>query len=153
MAVFTHTMPLTGGGPAVGVAVVVDVAGVVAEGGVEGRTGDGGGGTVGVGEGGLVAPTVTRPASDWIVFAGTPALARSSTAAYGRPPTIFLAVAGPTPGSASRSVMLAVLRSTGAAPAPAFGDAVADEAGARAGEGAGGVAAFAPLTVTRPEID
>src|SRR5262245_65066876 len=48
-----------------------------------------------------------------IVFFGTPALDKSATDAYGRPAMIFLAVAGPTPGNASRSDSDAVLRFTG----------------------------------------
>src|SRR5436190_214599 len=61
----------------------------------------------------LPPPTVTSGVISSIVFAGTPALASSATVAYGRPAMIFLAVAGPTLGSASRSFWLPVLRSTG----------------------------------------
>src|SRR6266852_3095934 len=50
-----------------------------------------------------------------MVAAGTPAFERSAAAAYGRPAMIFLAVAGPTPGSASNSFSEAVFRSTGVA--------------------------------------
>src|SRR5712691_4876327 len=56
--------------------------------------------------------TVTLDFSLEIVEAGTPALLRSSTEPYGRPAMIFLAVASPTPGSASSSCWEAVLRST-----------------------------------------
>src|SRR5512140_3502543 len=65
-------------------------------------------------------PTVTSGVISAMVFAGTPAFDRSATAAYGRPAMIFLAVAGPTPGSPSRSFWLAALRSTGPLGAPAL---------------------------------
>src|SRR5262245_12282360 len=99
-------MPFTGGCCAVAGAVAV-CAPVVGTG-------------VGFGSGTLAAapdaaPAVTSGAIFSIVFFGTPALARSATDAYGRPAMIFLAVAGPTPGSASSSVCDAVLRFTGAA--------------------------------------
>src|SRR5262245_44238413 len=60
-------------------------------------------------------PTVTMGAILSTVFAGTPAFERSLTEEYGRPAMIFFAVAGPMPGSASRSAWEAVLRSTFAA--------------------------------------
>src|SRR5262249_14757587 len=59
------------------------------------------------------APTVTIDVILSIVFLGTPAFARSATDEYGLPAMIFFAVAGPTPGSASRSACDAVLRFTG----------------------------------------
>jgi hypothetical protein len=76
--------------------------------------------TGGAGLAGAVAPpaAVTIGVIFSIVFFGTPALARSVTDAYGRPAMIFLAVAAPTPGSASSSPSDAVFRLTGAA-APA----------------------------------
>src|SRR5262249_36782056 len=55
----------------------------------------------------------TDPRIFSIVLFDTPARARSSTEAYGRPSMIFFAVALPTPGSASRSAAEAVFRSTG----------------------------------------
>jgi hypothetical protein len=49
-----------------------------------------------------------------MVAAETPALDKSLAEEYGLPETIFLAVAGPTPGKSSRSFSLAVFKSTGA---------------------------------------
>src|SRR3954452_8070195 len=49
------------------------------------------------------------------VAAGTPAPERSSTALYGRPSMIFLAIASPTPGRAMRSSAEAEFTSTGSA--------------------------------------
>src|SRR5262245_12701517 len=78
-----------------------------------------------------------------MVLAETPAFERSATEAYGRPPTIFFAVAGPTPGRASSSFSDALLRSTGDDAVAAFlcslpGLVVADvSAAAGAGAGAG----------------
>ncbi len=60
----------------------------------------------------LEDPTVTFDLIFEIVDAETPALLRSSTDAYGRDAMIFLAVASPTPGSASSSCWVAVLRLT-----------------------------------------
>src|SRR5690348_6025562 len=78
----------------------------------------GAGAAVGAGEavgeaGAATAPpplAVVRPASFCTVAAGTPTRRRSSALANGRPAMIFFAVAGPTPGRASSSFSLAVLR-------------------------------------------
>jgi len=59
--------------------------------------------------------TVTRGVIFFNVTAAMPAFDRSATDEYGRPAMIFLAVAAPTPGSASRSFSLAVFKSTFAA--------------------------------------
>jgi len=55
-----------------------------------------------------------------MVAAETPAFDKSSTEEYGRPPMIFFAVAGPTPGKLSRSFSLDVFRSTFAFVSAAF---------------------------------
>src|SRR5262249_48879994 len=60
---------------------------------------------------GAAAPTETSGVILSIVFLETPALERSFTDWYGRPATIFLAVAAPTPGSFSSSAGVAELRS------------------------------------------
>src|SRR5262249_29188829 len=59
------------------------------------------------------APAVTWGRILVIVLFETPAFARSSTEASGRPAIIFFAVAEPTPGSSSSSFALAWFRSTG----------------------------------------
>ena len=112
---FTQTIPLTGGCCAVvgalGVLAAVDAAGAGA-----GAAGAGAGFGAGGAAAALVAaPTVTIELIFSMVFFGTPALARSATDVYGRPAMIFFAVAGPTPGSATRSDSDAVLRLTTAA--------------------------------------
>lgn len=61
-----------------------------------------------------------------IVAGGTPARVRSLTELYGRPATIFFAVAGPTPGSLSSSSSLAVFKSTGRVGASVFDAGGAD---------------------------
>src|SRR5437762_2441852 len=53
--------------------------------------------SAGAGAGAGAAPTVTRGVIFAMVLAGTPAFERSATDAYGRPATIFFAVAAPTP--------------------------------------------------------
>src|SRR5262245_31576166 len=64
-------------------------------------------------DGAAAAPPIeTRGVILSMVFAGTPALARSPTDEYGRPAMIFFAVAAPTPGSFSSSACVAALRST-----------------------------------------
>ncbi len=60
-------------------------------------------------------PTVTSGVIFLMVAAETPALDKSLAEEYGRPETIFLAVAGPTPGRSSKSFSLAVFKSTGPA--------------------------------------
>jgi len=50
-----------------------------------------------------------------MVAAETPAFDKSLAEEYGRPETIFFAVAAPTPGKVSKSFSLAVFKSTGAA--------------------------------------
>ena len=60
-------------------------------------------------------PTVTSGVIFLMVAAETPALDRSLAEEYGRPETIFLAVAAPTPGRVSKSFSLAVFKSTGPA--------------------------------------
>lgn len=57
-------------------------------------------------------PTVTSGVIFLIVVPETPAFDKSPTDEYGLPAIIFLAVASPTPGSASSSAAVAVLRST-----------------------------------------
>jgi hypothetical protein len=59
------------------------------------------------------ALTVTIGVIFCMVALFTPALDRSDTDEYGRPAIIFLAVAGPTPGSVSSCFSDAVFRSTG----------------------------------------
>jgi hypothetical protein len=59
-------------------------------------------------------PTVTNGVIFLMVAAETPAFDRSLVDEYGRPPMIFLAVAGPTPGKSSNSFSLALFKSTGA---------------------------------------
>src|SRR5262249_59144979 len=81
------------------------------------------------------APTVTIGVIFSIVFFGTPAFVRSATDANGRPAMIFFAVAGPTPGRASRSACDAVLRFTRAAGALAGGGLSAPAGGAWGGTG------------------
>lgn len=92
------------------------------------------------------AETVTIEEIFAIVDDETPARERSPTAEYGRPAMIFLAVAAPTPGSASRSFWEAVLRSTWPPVAPVFGAAL------EAAEALDGAVEEAPETVTRGEI-
>jgi hypothetical protein len=72
-----------------------------------------------------VLPAFTMPEIFWMVESETPAFERSATDEYGRPAMIFLAVASPTPGSASSSCCDAELMST------FFLDAASREAGAR----------------------
>src|SRR5215813_3863866 len=55
------------------------------------------------GAAGVAAPTETIGVILSMVFLDTPAFERSLTDWYGRPATIFLAVASPTPGSFSSS--------------------------------------------------
>src|SRR4029077_13794194 len=96
---------------ALGVRAVVEAGGAGA-----GTTGAGAGFGAGGAAAVLVAPpTVTIELIFSIVFFGTPAFARSATDVYGRPAMIFFAVAGPTPGRATRSDSEAVLRLTTAA--------------------------------------
>jgi hypothetical protein len=59
-------------------------------------------------------PTVTSGVIFLMVAAETPAFDKSLAEEYGRPETIFFAVAAPTPGNVSKSFSLAVFRSTGA---------------------------------------
>jgi hypothetical protein len=56
--------------------------------------------------------TVTMDEILSMVDCETPAFDRSATDSYGRPAMIFFAVASPTPGRASSSCWVAVLRST-----------------------------------------
>src|SRR5262249_57356370 len=99
--------PVVGAGAA-GVRALADGAGAGA--GVAAGAGAGAGLD---GAADAAAPTVTSGVIFSIVFFGTPALARSATDVYGRPAMIFFAVAGPTPGSASRSACGAELGFTG----------------------------------------
>jgi hypothetical protein len=64
--------------------------------------------------GGIAAalPTVTRELILPIVDAETPAFDKSFTEEYGRPETIFFAVASPMPGKSFSSAALALFRST-----------------------------------------
>jgi copper(I)-binding protein len=85
-------------------------------------------------------PTATRGVIFLMVAAETPAFDKSLAEEYGRPETIFFAVAAPTPGRVSNSFSLAVFKSSGAAgslEAAGFADAAGllavDVAGAAAG--------------------
>ena len=110
---FTQTIPFTGGCCAVAGALVVRTAAGAA--GVDAAAAEAGlGAGWAAGARGAV-PNVTIDVIFSIVFFGTPALARSAIDAYGRPAMIFFAVAGPTPGRASRSACDAELRLTAAA--------------------------------------
>ena len=116
---FTQTIPFTGGCCAVAGALVVrTAAGAAGADAAAAEAGLGAGWAVGAGWAagarGAV-PNVTIDVIFSIVFFGTPALARSAIDAYGRPAMIFFAVAGPTPGRASRSACDAELRFTAAA--------------------------------------
>src|SRR6476660_7991739 len=84
----------------------------LAEGLVEGAERRGSAG--GRGDALAAARTVTIELILSIVALETPAFVRSAVDVYGRPAIIFLAVAGPTPGRASSSCSVALLRSTGA---------------------------------------
>jgi hypothetical protein len=68
----------------------------------------------------VLPPTVTSGVIFLMVAAEMPALDKPSTDEYGRPAIIFLAVAAPTPGKASRSFSVAVFTSTLAAVEAAF---------------------------------
>jgi hypothetical protein len=96
-------------------------------------------------------PTVTSGAIFLMVVAETPAFDKSLAEEYGRPETIFFAVAAPTPGKVSKSFSLAVFRSTGAA--GSLEDAgFADAAGLLAADFAGAGAGAALPNVTRGVI-
>src|SRR5262245_58786904 len=131
LSVLTHTIPFAGGTRA---SVVLDLAASVllppadvavlstlsAAGFFPWATGAGAGG---------VPETDTSGEILSIVFLDTPALERSSTAEYGRPAMIFLAVASPTPGSFSSSFWVAVLRSILAVAAALLADCAHGTAG------------------------
>src|SRR5438067_2064300 len=104
-------MPGAGGVWPAGLAWAAGAALVAFAAGASGAGAAGTGGAAVVAAGLTGAETVTSGAIFVTVAAGTPALARSSTVEYGRPSTIFLAVALPTAGRASSSASLAVLRS------------------------------------------
>jgi hypothetical protein len=61
---------------------------------------------------GVALPNVTRGAIFLMVAAEMPAFDKSLVEEYGRPETIFFAVAAPTPGKLSNSCSVALFRST-----------------------------------------
>ena len=83
-----------------------------------------------------------------MVAAETPAFDRSLAEEYGRPETIFLAVAGPTPGNSSKSFSLAVFKSTGPADALEAAGFAEEAADLLAADFAGAAAGGALPTVT-----
>src|SRR3954470_2885507 len=82
----------------------------------------------------------------------TPAFVRSAADVYGRPAMIFFAVAGPTPGSASRSFSDAVFKSTGPEAVAGAGAGFAAAAVGRAGAAAGAALADGRADAAAPTV-
>src|SRR5215831_9849163 len=108
--VFTQTIPFSGGTRA-SVVLGLAVSLFLPADGAFGLSAATAGASVAFAAAGAAAPTETSGVILSIVFLETPALERSFTDWYGRPATIFLAVAAPTPGSFSSSAWVAELRS------------------------------------------